>query len=55
MHSLANDIRLCPGFLHGAYYEGIDVAEAMLRCINAGGCVGLEHVKEVTNARPYKI
>ncbi|KIM77435.1 hypothetical protein PILCRDRAFT_76792 [Piloderma croceum F 1598] len=43
------------GFLHGAYYEGVDVAKAMVKCIQAGGCVGLAHVNEVTNGRPYKI
>ena len=51
----ANNIRFWTGFLHGAYYEGVDVATAMAKCIEAGGCVGLEHVKEVTNGQPYKI
>ena len=43
------------GFLHGAYFEGLDVAGEMVKCINAGGCVGLRHVEEVKNARPYQI
>ena len=43
------------GFLHGAYFEGLDVANEMIQCINEGGCVGLEHIEEVKNARPYQI
>ncbi|OBZ77250.1 Polyamine oxidase [Grifola frondosa] len=43
------------GFLHGAYFEGLDVGHALAECIRNDGCVGLEHVKEVVNARPYKL
>ncbi|EIW56720.1 amine oxidase [Trametes versicolor FP-101664 SS1] len=43
------------GFLHGAYFEGVDVATEMAKCIKGGGCVGMKHVLEVTNARPYQI
>jgi len=43
------------GFLHGAYFEGLDVATDMAQCIKAGGCAGLAHVPEITNALPYQI
>ena len=41
--------------MHGAYFEGLEVAGKMAKCIKEGGCVGLEHVEEVKNAKPYKI
>jgi len=43
------------GFLHGAFIEGFSVAESIIKCIKGGGCIGLKHVKDVTNGRPYKI
>ncbi|KAH9856275.1 amine oxidase [Lenzites betulinus] len=43
------------GFLHGAYYEGLDVAGELATCIKGGGCVGMKHVQDITNARPYAI
>ncbi|KAK7676939.1 hypothetical protein QCA50_020057 [Cerrena zonata] len=43
------------GFLHGAYFEGQDVALAIAKCIHGKGCVRPSHVEEVTNARPYDI
>ncbi|KAI0789320.1 amine oxidase [Abortiporus biennis] len=42
------------GFLHGAYFEGRDIALAVADCIKGGGCVGLEHVERIRNARPYQ-
>ncbi|OSX57036.1 hypothetical protein POSPLADRAFT_1158026 [Postia placenta MAD-698-R-SB12] len=41
------------GFLHGAYSEGWDIGLRLAECIRGGGCVGLEHVDQVRNARPY--
>ena len=35
------------GFLHGAYFEGLDVANALADCIEEGGCAGLPHVEEI--------
>ena len=43
------------GFLHGAYFEGQEVARALAKCIKGGGCASLEHVEEVKNALPYQI
>ncbi|PCH42978.1 amine oxidase [Wolfiporia cocos MD-104 SS10] len=43
------------GFLHGAYFEGLDVGTTLANCIWAGGCAGMAHVPEVTNAYPYKV
>ncbi|EGO28558.1 hypothetical protein SERLADRAFT_354437 [Serpula lacrymans var. lacrymans S7.9] len=43
------------GFLHGAYFEGLDVAQQMAICIQEGGCVGIQHVENVMNAEPYTI
>lgn len=41
------------GFLHGAYSEGWDIGLRLAECIKGGGCIGLEHVDQVRNARPY--
>jgi len=43
------------GFLHGAYFEGQEVATQLAKCIKGGGCVGLKHFKDVKNARPYRV
>ncbi len=43
------------GFLHGAYFEGMDVAGEIAKCIKRGGCAGISHAPEVTNALPYQI
>ncbi|TCD69431.1 hypothetical protein EIP91_007556 [Steccherinum ochraceum] len=43
------------GFLHGAYLEGRDIGSTVAACINGGGCVELEHVDRVKNARPYEL
>ncbi len=42
-----------PGYLQGAYFEGMDIALAVAKCIDRGGCHGLEHVEKVRNAQPY--
>ena len=42
------------GFLHGAYFEGMDVGREMAACIKKG-CPGTAHVLEITNALPYQI
>ncbi|EMD35053.1 hypothetical protein CERSUDRAFT_116556 [Gelatoporia subvermispora B] len=45
------------GFLHGAYFEGLEVAGAMAKCIQGATCLAseLQHVEEVKNAGPYVI
>ncbi|KAH9916271.1 amine oxidase [Epithele typhae] len=43
------------GFLHGAYFEGLEIATAMAKCIKGGGCAGLENFPQVKNALPYMI
>ncbi|KDQ59970.1 hypothetical protein JAAARDRAFT_56889 [Jaapia argillacea MUCL 33604] len=43
------------GFLHGAYFEGLDVATRVADCINGGGCISLQHFNEVKNARSYTV
>ena len=35
------------GFLHGAYFEGLNVTNKLADCIEAGGCSGLPHVEEI--------
>jgi|SRR6266567_3148579 len=43
----------CLGYLHGAYYEGLKVAEEIADCIEDGGCDGLPHVEEIPCSHPY--
>ncbi|KAI0729119.1 amine oxidase [Fomitopsis betulina] len=43
------------GFLHGAYFEGLDVATQLASCIKAGGCAGIAHIPEIKNALPYTV
>ncbi|KAH7921135.1 amine oxidase [Leucogyrophana mollusca] len=43
------------GFLHGAYFEGLDVAQQMAGCIQGSGCATLQHVQNVMNAQPYPV
>ncbi|KAI0830095.1 amine oxidase [Trametes gibbosa] len=50
-----SDVILDPGFLHGAYFEGFDVAGELAKCIKGGGCAGMAHVSDITNTRPYQI
>jgi len=35
------------GFLHGAYFEGLNVTNSLADCIEMGGCTGLSHVEEI--------
>ena len=35
------------GFLHGAYFEGRDVANTIVNCVESGGCHGLPHIQEI--------
>ncbi|CCL98831.1 uncharacterized protein FIBRA_00836 [Fibroporia radiculosa] len=41
------------GFLHGAYSEGLEIGRTLAQCVKGGGCLGLEHIDQVRNARPY--
>ncbi|KAI0334153.1 amine oxidase [Cubamyces sp. BRFM 1775] len=43
------------GFLHGAYFEGLDMATLLAKCIQGGGCAGIKHIEEIKNLRPYKV
>ncbi|TFK37641.1 amine oxidase [Crucibulum laeve] len=43
------------GFLHGAYFEGLEVTQAMVKCIRGGGCAQLRRVDEVKTAYPYVV
>ncbi|KAH7923411.1 amine oxidase [Leucogyrophana mollusca] len=44
------------GTLQGAYYEGLNVAQAMAKCIQGDGqCEGLEPAKTVLNAEAYSV
>ena len=47
--------RCVVGFLHGAYFEGLDVATLLAKCIQGGGCTGIKHIEEIKNLRPYKV
>ncbi|KAG1727753.1 uncharacterized protein EDB91DRAFT_1253725 [Suillus paluster] len=41
------------GFLHGAYYEGLHAGGEIAKCVEDGGCAGLQHVNTVLDASPY--
>ncbi|KAF8210927.1 hypothetical protein K438DRAFT_1569398 [Mycena galopus ATCC 62051] len=44
------------GFLHGAYFEGMDAGERVANCVLSGGhCKSLPFVEFVLNASPYII
>lgn len=43
------------GYLHGAYTEGEDIGSKLAECVKDGGCLGLEHVETVRNAKPYDV
>lgn len=43
------------GYLHGAYTEGEYIGLELAECIQGGGCLGLEHIDRVQNARPYDV
>ncbi|KDR74114.1 hypothetical protein GALMADRAFT_124393 [Galerina marginata CBS 339.88] len=42
------------GFLHGAYFEGLDIATTVVNCIKGSSCADLEHFAQITNSRPYE-
>lgn len=41
------------GTMHGAYFEGQEIASLMALCIKGGSCEGISHVEDVKNAQPY--
>jgi len=41
------------GYMHGAYYEGLDIGQMVAGCVNSGTCPDLERFLEVTDANPY--
>ncbi|KAK7041761.1 hypothetical protein VNI00_009050 [Paramarasmius palmivorus] len=41
------------GFLHGAYFEGRDIASQVAKCVKGGGCVDLKRTEAVKNPHPY--
>ncbi|KAJ7262748.1 hypothetical protein B0H12DRAFT_1104283 [Mycena haematopus] len=41
------------GFLHGAYFEGLDIGNRIARCANADECFSLPFTEDVSNATPY--
>ena len=45
--------RMGTGLVHGAYFEGEDVATQLAECIQAGKCNGISPVGDVKNAQPY--
>ncbi|PPQ69357.1 hypothetical protein CVT25_004749 [Psilocybe cyanescens] len=46
--------RKCFGFLHGAYFEGLDIATVMADCIKGGSCADMEHFTQINNVLPYE-
>ncbi|KAF8870638.1 hypothetical protein CPB84DRAFT_1906463 [Gymnopilus junonius] len=42
------------GFLHGAYFEGLDMATTIANCIATSNCTDLERFTQITNASPYE-
>ncbi|KAJ6589044.1 hypothetical protein B0H19DRAFT_1226703 [Mycena capillaripes] len=46
------------GFLHGAYFEGMDIGTRVAKCLraaSASSCQSLPFMKEIPNANPYII
>ncbi|KAJ7707534.1 amine oxidase [Mycena rosella] len=41
------------GFLHGAYFEGVDAGERVASCVLGKSCKSLPFVERVSNANPY--
>ncbi|KAG6909773.1 hypothetical protein DXG01_015489 [Tephrocybe rancida] len=41
------------GYLHGAYFEGVDIAKIVTKCIRGKGCVELQSYGEIKNTVPY--
>ncbi|KAF8797572.1 amine oxidase [Phlegmacium glaucopus] len=42
------------GFLHGAYFEGLNIGQIVADCVKSTSCADLEHFLEVTNAHSYE-
>ncbi|KAH9477058.1 Polyamine oxidase 6 [Psilocybe cubensis] len=42
------------GFLHGAYFEGLDIATIMANCIKEGSCADMEHFANINNILPFE-
>ena len=38
------------GFLHGAYFEGLNVTNKLADCLDSGGCTGFPHIDSITLA-----
>ncbi|KAJ6482097.1 amine oxidase [Mycena vitilis] len=46
------------GFLHGAYFEGLDIGSRVAKCVGAhggSGCESLPFMEQIPNANPYII
>ncbi|KAG1722003.1 hypothetical protein EDB19DRAFT_1884550 [Suillus lakei] len=41
------------GFLHGAYFEGLNAGEEIAKCVEDPVCVGRQHLNSVLDASPY--
>ncbi|KIK34778.1 hypothetical protein CY34DRAFT_812689 [Suillus luteus UH-Slu-Lm8-n1] len=41
------------GFLHGAYYEGLNAGEEIAKCVEGPVCTGRQHLNSVIDASPY--
>ncbi|KDR74115.1 hypothetical protein GALMADRAFT_269603 [Galerina marginata CBS 339.88] len=42
------------GYLHGAYFEGVDAGTTIADCIQGGPCADLERFAQITNSLPYE-
>ncbi|KAF9556448.1 amine oxidase [Agrocybe pediades] len=42
------------GFLHCAYFEGLDIATIMADCINGKACASMERFTKINNILPYE-
>ncbi|KAF8131276.1 amine oxidase [Mycena galopus ATCC 62051] len=43
------------GFLHGAYFEGLDIGTRVAKCLNTAECKSLPFAEEILNATPYYV
>ncbi|KAG1760259.1 hypothetical protein EDD22DRAFT_955147 [Suillus occidentalis] len=41
------------GFLHGAYFEGLNAGKEIAKCVEDPGCTGRKHLNSVVDASPY--
>ncbi|KAG2749340.1 amine oxidase [Suillus brevipes Sb2] len=41
------------GFLHGAYFEGLNAGEEIAKCVEDPGCTGRQHLNSVVDASSY--